>query len=237
MGTHLVIQIPDVLARFKKPHHERLIELLRLELEPVPSASGRDEPQPQASFLDCRRLHAFFREQSPDAAAKFREIAIGRGWAGDDYSGEIAEMLLKDGQREAAIEWLANMVIQRRFPPPVSGGLYRFPTMRRHPPSDYLLDEYLPVAGLELIAREKLALPILAVIDTMSGREDPVLLGFLRFYDSPSIESFEQHLGGLTSPTNPHLSDTLRVRLPYLLSKLKHTKGLAKDLKEAATKE
>ncbi len=236
MGTHSVIQIPDVLARFKKPHHERLIELLRLELEPIPSASGRDEPQPQASFHDCRRLHAFFLDQGPDAAAKFREVAIGRGWAGEDYSGEIAEVLLKDGQREEAIAWLANMVIQRRFPHPVSGGLYRFPTTRKHPPSDYLLDEYLPVAGLELIAREKLALPILAVIASMSGVQDPVLSGFLKFYDSPSIESFEQHLGGLTSPTNPHLSETLRVRLPYLLGKLKHTEGLARDLKETATK-
>jgi len=237
MGTYSVIQIPDVLVRFRKPHHERLIELLRLELEPIPSATGRDAPALSPSFLDLRRLHAFFREQDPDAAAGFRAITIERGWAGDDYSGEIAEVLLEDGQREAAIEWLANMVIQRRFPPPVSGGLYRFPIMRRHPPADYLLDEYLPVAGLELIAREKLALSILAVIETMPGREDPVLRGFLKFYDSPSIESFEQHLGGLTSPTNPHLSDTLRVRLPYLLRKLKHTEGLAKNLKEAASKE
>ncbi len=234
LGTHSVIQIPDVLARFSNPHHDRLIELLRLELEPIPSASGRDEVPLKPSVVDLHRLHAFFLQQSPDSAARFRQIAIERGWAGDDYSGEIAEVLLKDGQREAAIEWLANMVIQRRFPPPLSGGLHRFPTMPRHSPSDYLLDEYLPVAGLELIAREKLALPMLAIIDAMPGVEDPVLRGFLKFYDSPSIESFEQHLGGLTSPTNLHLSNTLRHRLPYLLSRLKHTEGLAKDLKETA---
>jgi len=235
-GPYSVVQIPEVLSRFEKPHHERLMDLLRLEPEPIPGASSSNDASRGPSFLDVRRLHAFFKEQDPAAAATFRALAIERGWAGDDYSGEIAEVLLKDGQREEAIEWLANMVIQRRFPHPISGGPYRFPTMRRVP-SDYLLDEYLPIKGLELIARERLALPILAIIEAMPGMDDPVLCGFLKFYDSPSVETFERHLGGLTSPSNPHLSNTLRHRLPNLLSRLKHTKNLAQELKEAATKE
>ena len=236
MSPFSVISIPEVLVRFEKPHHERLLQFLRLDQEPIPGSRDHQNAARGPSFVDVRRLHAFFMAQDSETAANFRSLAIERGWAGDDYSGEIAKELLQNGQREAAIEWLANMVIQRFFPPPVGNGIYRFPTQRMIP-GDYLLDEYLPVAGLELIASEKLALPIQAAIAAMPGVDAPVLSGFLKFYDDPSIESFERHLGGLTSPINPHLASTLRVRLPYLLSRLEHTKALAKELQKTSGKE
>jgi hypothetical protein len=235
MGTFAVARIPDVMDRFKKPNQDRLLKLLALELEPVPGYSNRHHSSAGFSSPDVARLHAFFREQDNASAAEFRALAIKRGWARIDYSDEIAEVLLKDGQRDAAIQWLANVLVQCRFPLPVFGGLYRFP-IKRYTPSDYLVDDYLPPRVLELIARQKLALPVLAAMEAIPGGDDPVLRGFLKFYDAPSLESFDRHLGGLTSPTNPHFSNTLLIRTSFLLNKLSHTKALAKEMKEAAMK-
>jgi hypothetical protein len=209
------------------------LEFLRLGFETARGLSGRTDGARAPNSREVQLLHAFFRAQDPPAAAEFRTLAISRGWVGDDAGGEVAGELLADGQREAAVEWLAHLLVQRRFPPPLPNGKHRFPTPRRQP-DDYLLDEYLPAAALELIARQRLALPVLAAIDAIPGADDPVLRGFLRFYDDPRIETFQRHLGTLTSPANPHLANTLRIRVPYLLARLSHTKDLARQLAEAA---
>lgn len=146
MEPYFAILLPEVLARFAKPHHERLMELLRLDLEPACGTSGRDTTAPGPSLVEVRRLHAFFSKQDAKTAADFRALAVARGWAGGDYSGQIAQELLKDGQRAAAIEWLANMVIQRRFPPCWSEP-YRFP-IRQNIPDDYLLSRIEATKGL-----------------------------------------------------------------------------------------
>lgn len=80
-----------------------------------------------------------------------------------------------------------------------------------------------------------MCLPVLAAVESIPGPDDPPLHAFLRFFDDPSLESYERHLGGLKSPAYESLGKTLRYRVSYLLAKLEHTKDLAKQIRESVS--
>ncbi len=46
-------------------------------------------------------------------------------------------------------------------------------------------------------------------MEAMPHGDDPVWLGFLRFYDEPSLESFDRHSGEFDMPENPTMSQAL----------------------------
>jgi hypothetical protein len=147
----------------------------------------------------------------------------------------VAAALLRQGEREEAVNWLATAILAGCYPSSVWQGPHRFPQPRQQ---YYLgsLERSLPHDSLWLITREKLALPVAAAMEPMPHGDDPVLLGFLRFFDAPSIESFDRHLGGLDTPENPNMTANLAIHIAGVLRHHRESAHLVEELRKHARK-
>lgn len=220
----------DLLEEMEPPHHRNVLELMRVRHEPTRGFSGKDDA---ARFPDAReiaRLHHYFLKLDGAAAASFRELATDRGWA---RPTEVAEQLLDVGDRDAAVRWLARTFFDPFDPRPRWVGPHRSPT-RVNPRDEYLLDQVLPIDALKLARTHDLTADITSALDAEFGDRFEILVGFFRFFQEPTLEHFEQHLGGIKKPEQPHLANTLRARVSYLLNQFPEHRDLAHELREIA---
>jgi len=216
-----------LLARFKSPDHDHLLELLRVRHDPATGTFGVATAMRPPTDKEVARLHAFLLDQDRDSARSLRELVIERGWP---MPAVIADVLLGHGERDAAVNWLARSILACFRPANEWAGHHRFPK----PPrwfDPYDLERLLPRDALATISREKLAIPVALVIENMPQGDDPLLLGFLRFFDDPCLESYERHLGSLEFPDMPAYPNRLRGHVARVLMGQRETRALGEELR------
>lgn len=229
-SPYALLVFTDLLEEMEPPHHLKVLELMRMRHEPTRGFSGKDDAARFPEAREIARLHRYFFKLDGDAAASFRELASDRGWV---RPTEVAEHLLDVGDRDASVRWLARTFVDPFDSPPRWLGPHRSPT-RANPRDEYLLDQVLPIDALKLMRAHDLTADIASTLDAEHGDQFKILVGFFRFYQNPTLEHFEQHLGGIKKPEQPHLANTLRMRVSYLLNRFPEHLDLAHELRESA---
>lgn len=225
---------PGVLDYFASPNHGQLLDFLTIQPEPAMRTHGTNEPTRMPRHRELINLHDFFREQDSESpiattAGKFRQLMIERGWI-TECGATLARDFLDAGDRKAAIDLLANTLVQLRSPVFKFAGVHRF-SRREGVPQAHNVRRYLPLSLLEILADHDLILEVEREIVDTHG-EVPLVTGFLRFFHNPTMEGFKTYLAEAIRE-NGITPENYRSRIIHLLKDIEHTRELANKILES----
>ena len=209
-----VLSQREILARFAQPGLAEIAAFFALPPGGVPT---NHRPDGLPVYL-LRFIHDTLFKRDPAMASSFRKLLIQQHWF-----PSLTEDLVRAGQREAAVEWLAaTLTAPPPEPPPLSP--LRFPPL----PSFVVPkapEPYPQFGGIEVrcILDHQLATPLIVAIHASGKPSRQLTIPYLKLLETPTIETYRQVFGPIFASQDAAAASALKKNLTDWLKSYKET--------------